>query len=660
MKSSIKMPVVSNTVGMVFAGLMMSQLATADAASQFSGANIDSNVTLHRVRYESPSTGDMVDNANFPQWDLEGVSDDDEEQTFVAVVHDPGFNSVQNIVIFFPGQQDGDAAPYSGTTSAVTGQYDGWYDAFNGESEVLGVDGRSLHRKVMRYFASSQGTPFYKGNTFIALAFNHAFYYSDGNDADSDMIVAAFKRFLLTSNADPANVKRVYLAGASRGGALAMRLAQAITEDGTMGHIQVLVSDYDAVLNEDGEGGSSGEEVDNPLVSGEDVYGWKADLNTFYQEEDKLKILQVVGGYEVVAAGIPLGVHAYALPSDQLASVSNFYEQVWVDLDHSAICQGDTNGVTDMHLDWLARQTGYVPTTQIALADFNGDGISDVFKPTGNSTNGWKVSYSGTGAWQTLLTGSYTQFPLSDYKLGDFNGDGKTDILYINSSGSWWVAENGTSWRTTLTGNSKSPDDLQVHDMNGDGKDDVVHFSRSTSTGIRYYSGGADSGGHVTFSQANAYLTGTNSNYQADAYLLGDVTGDGKAELIYPTVSDDLGGIWWTYFPATATSTSYSHAQPAQTLQMADLNGDSIAEVFWATADTGSSNGWKKYQYSSGFQTVSTLKTGTDTGAFARAYKLGDFNNDGKDDVFYANGSTWKVSYSGTGAWTTLSSKTEK
>ena len=33
---------------------------------------------------------------------------------------------------------------------------------------------------------------------------------------------------------------------------------------------------------------------------------------------------------------------------------------------------------------------------------------------------------------------------------------------------------------------------------------------------------------------------------------------------------------------------------------------------------------------------------------------LGDFDGDGKCDVFYADGTTWKISSGGTGAWKTI------
>ena len=36
------------------------------------------------------------------------------------------------------------------------------------------------------------------------------------------------------------------------------------------------------------------------------------------------------------------------------------------------------------------------------------------------------------------------------------------------------------------------------------------------------------------------------------------------------------------------------------------------------------------------------------------SFKLGDFNGDGKSDVFYANGSEWKVSFSGTSKWSII------
>lgn len=72
---------------------------------------------------------------------------------------------------------------------------------------------------------------------------------------------------------------------------------------------------------------------------------------------------------------------------------------------------------------WQKLNNSSVRLSSLAFGDFNGDGKTDVFRTTGRS---WRVSYSGTGAWQTLKNSAAR---LSSLAFGDFNGNGKTDVF---------------------------------------------------------------------------------------------------------------------------------------------------------------------------------------------------------------------------------------
>jgi hypothetical protein len=79
-------------------------------------------------------------------------------------------------------------------------------------------------------------------------------------------------------------------------------------------------------------------------------------------------------------------------------------------------------------------------------------------------------------------------------------------------------------------------------------------------------------------------------------------------------------------------------------LSFGDFNGDGKTDVFWATGtywyvSYGGTSDWQVLEKSS--TTLANL-------GFA------DFNGDGKTDVLYTNGSEWKVKYSGTSDWTLL------
>ncbi|MDJ0658159.1 MAG: hypothetical protein QNJ42_01575 [Crocosphaera sp.] len=79
-------------------------------------------------------------------------------------------------------------------------------------------------------------------------------------------------------------------------------------------------------------------------------------------------------------------------------------------------------------------------------------------------------------------------------------------------------------------------------------------------------------------------------------------------------------------------------------LAFGDFNGDGKTDVFHAT---GSS--WQiSYGGTTGWQTLNGSGFGLDKLAF------GDFNGDGKTDVFRPDGNKWNISYGGTTGWQTL------
>jgi len=109
--------------------------------------------------------------------------------------------------------------------------------------------------------------------------------------------------------------------------------------------------------------------------------------------------------------------------------------------------------------EWLSNAgAGYAGFTPVELAnvssdwsiqdvaDFNGDGLSDIL---------WHNSNGDTGVWFTGAGGGYSvvDFGLVDTSwsiqgVGDFNGDGKADILWRNADGQVgeWLSNSGTGY----------------------------------------------------------------------------------------------------------------------------------------------------------------------------------------------------------------------
>lgn len=105
------------------------------------------------------------------------------------------------------------------------------------------------------------------------------------------------------------------------------------------------------------------------------------------------------------------------------------------------------SGGTGTWLLMMIDPTG-TAVSQMAFADFDGDGITDIFKA---ATGGWMISWGGKTQFQDLPGTLNTS--LSLLRFGDFTGDGKADVV-ASFSGAWWVSS------AAATGWTKLRDDL--------------------------------------------------------------------------------------------------------------------------------------------------------------------------------------------------------
>jgi len=157
----------------------------------------------------------------------------------------------------------------------------------------------------------------------------------------------------------------------------------------------------------------------------------------------------------------------------------------------------------------------FVNTAAAALAtavraDFNGDGISDIY-----TFNGFTGAAGGITVGQTAAKANAIGQPGDLFVPGDYDGDRRTDVAYYNK-GTWTIqlSTGGTrsiGWGTT--GDIPMP-----ADYNGDGKADIGVYR--PSNGTWYLLDGPNGSG-------NAYNWGIST----DIPVAGDFDGDGKADI---------------------------------------------------------------------------------------------------------------------------------
>ena len=198
--------------------------------------------------------------------------------------------------------------------------------------------------------------------TFFALVFDAAFYYDVATN-EKDDIENAYTDWLL-SKAYAANVQNIYMAGASRGGCLMVRIAKNIRDQYSWDGADIFVSGFDAVANA-GRGELNGEKVKlyNPLNAS--YYAWTVHLADYFNHTDGLSIFQLAGGSNVSWGDNLVGnPHGFAMTDSEDSSAS-WYEQTWINHSHTTIGRSyDTHVVddtVDAQLNWLRRKLLLTP-----------------------------------------------------------------------------------------------------------------------------------------------------------------------------------------------------------------------------------------------------------------------------------------------------------
>ena len=250
---------------------------------------------------------------------------------------------------------------------------------------------------------------------------------------------------------------------------------------------------------------------------------------------------------------------------------------------------------------------------QITSADYDGDGINDVFI---NAPNGLWGIYSFSNSLGQLLTtmgvrasgniGTLTSQTLN----GDFNGDGKADIWSIESSGTNIYTFTGTTLSLLYTATWPSiGHNFNLGDFNGDGKVDVfLYGNKSGSTQIDWVNW------QIQLSTGNGFekidIPQKKINLKDDYIRLGDFNGDGSTDLMVTSLNQSWVG---TYFYITqnkgtdfCTSTLPGYPIDSHNYYLADFNGDGRTDFI---CTDGLSPWWTGYQvYKSPGNTVPLLE----------------------------------------------------
>ncbi len=249
------------------------------------------------------------------------------------------------------------------------------------------------------------------------------------------------------------------------------------------------------------------------------------------------------------------------------------------------VCDFDGDGRDDLFLatgaswwyssggrmDWRFLSNYTERLHQVGLGDFDGDKRCDVFALEGDH---WAISSGGRGAW-TPLPGTFS-IPFSELRFGDFNGDGITDIFRRAPDGQWYAISPGRWGWTALQSSGFPLSELRFGDFNGDKVTDVL--SRS---------GGSWS---VSWSGTSAWSKlPSNLNEELPGLFIADVDGIPGDDILRYKVVSPVTGRWeissggataWQTFATLTWPSNQSTQAPAYTIRAFVGRFDA-----WANAD---------------------------------------------------------------------------
>jgi hypothetical protein len=276
---------------------------------------------------------------------------------------------------------------------------------------------------------------------------------------------------------------------------------------------------------------------------------------------------------------------------------------------------------------------------QFLTGDFNSDGKADVFQtyrgwgsiPVCRSTGaGWSCSnpaatiYDSGSSQQRFLT-------------GDFDDDAKTDVFQTyrgwgsipvcRSTGTGWSCSNPAA---TIYNSGSGEQRFSTGDFDNDGKADVFQTYRGWGSIPVCRSTGAG------WSCSNPAATIYNSGSSEQQFLTGDFNGDGKTDVFQTyrgwgsiPVCRSTGTGWSC---SNLAATIYNSGSSEQRFMATDLNGDGLTDIVQTY------RGWQSYPVclstGSGWDCANVSAAIFNSGSSEQQFLTGDFNDDGREDLF--------------------------
>ena len=290
----------------------------------------------------------------------------------------------------------------------------------------------------------------------------------------------------------------------------------------------------------------------------------------------------------------------------------------------------------------------------VSIADFNSDGHNDLAAAFLDSSTIGVFLNSGDGSFGPLITvGAEAGSQPFLLALADFNGDGHTDVAscgFDSKCSVYTNLGNGTSWgpRQIVTSKAKSRfEGLVVADFNGDRAPDLAALdarNKKLSVFLNIRGDGDAEASSWSEHGVGSGLVGGNPTSIAVA----DFNGDGISDLACAESNDQkvdgtsMGtisvfmnfrgdGILWQTAQIVTNAVNYPIS-----LAAADYDGDGISDLACASWKGNSIEAYRNLGDGMSWSPPQIL---SNDAVFANAVMFGDFDGDGAPDLFSASSS---------------------
>ena len=213
----------------------------------------------------------------------------------------------------------------------------------------------------------------------------------------------------------------------------------------------------------------------------------------------------------------------------------------------------------------------------VAVGDLDGDRKLDLVTDSWGEDKVELLRGDGKGGFTIgprLATGKR---PYQRVRVADLNGDGRADIVTTSWGGSDVTVLWAPGFRAQAFPAGEAPFFVAVGDLDGDGRPDLAvanysgHITDARPDGVHLLLGD----GHGRFAMTAAGLI--RAARAPVALAIGDVTGDGKPDLVVPSLAD--GTVTVLAGPAFGAAAVLPVGGKVEGVAVGDLDGDGRADI---------------------------------------------------------------------------------